>query len=212
MTEANLTVNKGIFGMGSNFNHRYFSDHKKLKKVVDHCRGLGLKVVLTQGTYDMVHIGHARYFEEAKKHGDLLIVGVDSDEKVRASKGPERPVVPQEERLEMVAHLRPVDIVVLKPLSKVKWSLTKAIQPDVLVATKETYSPKEIKELRKYCGKVMVLEPRATTSTSAKIRRLQISTAKNLGQALTPRIMDVIEEVLEEIKDRAGQKKKAKKK
>lgn len=200
--------------MSSNFNHRYFSDYKKLKKVVDHCKGLGLKIVLTQGTYDMVHIGHARYFEEAKKHGDLLIVGVDSDEKVRASKGPERPVVPQEERLEMVAHLRPVDIVVLKPLSKVKWSLTKAILPDVLVATKDTYSSKEIKELHRYCGEVMVLEPRATTSTSAKIRRLQISTAKNLGQALTPRIMDVIEEVLEEIKDKAGKKygKLAKKK
>lgn len=192
--------------MASNFNHRYFSDYAKLKKVVDHCKGLGLKIVLTQGTYDMVHIGHARYFEEAKKQGDLLIVGVDSDEKVRSSKGPERPVVPQEERLEMVAHLRPVDIVVLKPLSKIKWSLTKAIRPDVLVATKETYSPKEIKDLHKFCGEVMVLEPRATTSTSAKIRRLQISTAKNLGQALTPRIMTVIEEVLEEIKDRAGKK------
>src|SRR5690348_16107521 len=123
MNEDNLTISKGIFGLASNFTHRYIADYKKLKTLIDHCKGLGLRIVLTQGTYDMVHIGHARYFEEAKKHGDILVVGVDSDEKVRARKGPERPVVPQEERLEMVTHLRPVDIVVLKPLKAPKYSL-----------------------------------------------------------------------------------------
>lgn len=200
MTEANITINKGIFGLNANFSQRFISDYKKLTKLVTHCKGLGLQVVLTQGTYDMLHIGHARYFEEAKKHGDLLIVGVDSDEKVRARKGPERPVVPQSERLEMVAHLRSVDVVVLKEHKALKWSLIKTVCPDTLIATKETYSKDQLKELKKYCGKVVVLDPMATTSTSAKIRRLQITTAKNLGQQLTPKIMATIAEVLENIK------------
>jgi D-beta-D-heptose 7-phosphate kinase/D-beta-D-heptose 1-phosphate adenosyltransferase len=206
MTDRNITLNKGIFGVGSNFTHRYISDYKKLKKVVSHLKGLGLKIVLTQGTYDMVHIGHARYFEEAKKHGDILIVGVDSDEKVRARKGPDRPVVPEEERLEMVTHLRPVDIVVVKPLTPVRWSLIKTVEPDVLIATKESYTARDVKELCQFCGKVVVLEPMATTTTSAKIRRLQLATAKSLGQALTPKIIDVIEDVLGNMKDRAGKK------
>jgi D-beta-D-heptose 7-phosphate kinase/D-beta-D-heptose 1-phosphate adenosyltransferase len=137
---------------------------------------------------------------EAKKHGDLLVVGIDSDEKIKHRKGPERPVVPQEERIEMLTHLRYVDLVFLKELKDPKWSLIKAISPDVLIATKETYNKKQIKELKKYCGEVKVLEPMATTSTSAKIRRLQIGTAKKLGQALTPKILKTIQEVLEDIK------------
>ena len=196
-----VSIDKGIFSLGSNFNQRYISDYKKLEKLIDNCKGLGLSVVLTQGTYDMLHIGHARYFEEAKKHGDILVVGVDSDEKVRARKGPERPVVPEEERLEMVAHLRPVDVVVLKALKVPRWQLIKVVKPDVLIATKKTYTKSELVELHKICGKVVVLEPMATTSTSAKIRKLQIGTAKSLGASLTPKIMRTIEEVLKNIKD-----------
>ncbi len=205
MTEkSNIVLDKSIFGQASNFNKRYISDYKNLAEVISHCKGLGLRIVLTQGTYDMVHIGHARYFEEAKKHGDILVIGVDSDEKVRARKGPERPVVPQQERLEMVAHLRPVDVVVLKELKHPKWHLIKTVKPDVLIATKETYTQEQLKDLKKYCGEVIVLEPMATTSTSAKIRKLQISTAKSLGQALTPKIMNIIEEVLGDIKEVRG--------
>ena len=207
MTDRNITISNSIFSQGSNFDKRYISDYKKLGKIIDHCKGLGLKVVLTSGSFDMLHIGHARYFEEAKRHGDLLVIGVDSDEKIRSRKGPERPIVPQEERLEMVAHTRPVDIVVLKELNQPKWHLIKTIKPDTLIATKETYSKTQLKELKKYCGEVIVLEPKATTSTSAKIRKLQISTAKNLGQALTPKIMDILEEVL----GNAGEAKKIKK-
>lgn len=203
MKELNLTTHiaAGIFGSSANFNQRWIKDDAKLKKLVENCKGLGLKIVLTQGTYDMVHIGHARYFEEAKKHGHILIVGVDSDEKVRARKGPERPVVPQTERLEMVTHLRSVDVVYLKNLKAPRWSLIKLVQPDVLVATKQTYSKDDLKELKKYCGKVVVLEPQATTSTSAKIRLLQIGHAKKLERTLTPKLLQTIQDVLSGAKD-----------
>src|SRR3989344_3621132 len=135
MKELNLNshIGIGIFGASSNFEERYIKDRTKLESFVDHCRGLGLKIVLTQGTYDMVHIGHARYFEEAKKHGDVLIVGVDSDKKVRMRKGPDRPLVPQKERLGMVTHLRPVDIVTIKEHNMPKWQLIKMVRPDVLI-------------------------------------------------------------------------------
>lgn len=175
-------------------------DYKKIASLVGHCKELGMKIVLTQGSFDMIHVGHGRYLKEAKKHGDLLVVGVDSDKKVRARKGPERPVVPQEERVEMLTHLRYVDLVFLKEMNAPKWSLIKAVCPDVLIATKETYDKNQLKDLKKYCGKVHVLKPMATTSTSAKIRRLQMGTAKKLGQALTPKLMKTIEEVLGELK------------
>jgi D-glycero-beta-D-manno-heptose 1-phosphate adenylyltransferase len=183
------------------FGGKAILDNKKLKEAVEHCKGLGLKIVLTQGSWDLIHIGHARYMREAKKHGDLLVVGVDSDEKIKKRKGPERPIVPQEERMEMVTHLRYVDLVALKELHDPKWSLIKLVRPDVLIATERMeYTKSELKELKQYCGKILVLESQATTSTSAKIRRLQIDTARKLEKELTPRLIKTIEEVLNGMK------------
>jgi rfaE bifunctional protein nucleotidyltransferase chain/domain len=206
MKKAEITLSKAIFGLESNFKDRFIVDYNKIRHLVNHFKGLGCKIVLTQGTYDMVHIGHARYLEEAKRRGDFLIVGVDSDEKVRARKGPDRPVVPQEERLEMLTHLRCVDVVFMKQLDAPKWSLIRAVRPDTLVATKETYTDRQLKALKKYCGEVVVLEPQATTSTSAKIRLLQIGAANRVEQALTPKLIKTIEDVLDEFKGKGGQK------
>ena len=175
-------------------------DATQIFSIVEKHRQKGQKIVLTQGVFDLVHIGHARYCEEAKKFGDFLIVGVDSDEKVRARKGPDRPIVPQEERLEMLTYLRAVDLVVLKQLHTPKLFLIKSVRPDVLVATKETYTPEQIAHLEEYCGKVIVLEPQATTSTSAKIRLLQIGAAKKISDTLSNKLVKTIEEVLQEIK------------
>ncbi len=148
----------------------------------------------------MVHIGHARYLQQAKAYGDILIVGVDSDAKIKERKGPNRPVVPQDERLEMLTYLKPVDHVVLKELSLPKWELIKTIQPDVLIATAETYTKEQLKELRQWCKKVVVLKPMATTSTSAKIRRVQIGIAEDMGTKLAQKLVTTIEEVLNEFK------------
>jgi D-glycero-beta-D-manno-heptose 1-phosphate adenylyltransferase len=171
-----------------------------IAKAVNAYREKKKSIVLTQGVFDLVHIGHARYCQEAKKYGDVLIVGVDSDEKVRARKGPDRPIVPQEERLEMLTYLRAVDMVVLKQLNTAKWDLIKLVKPDVLVATKDNYKPDEIEKLKKFCGKIVVLDPMATTSTSAKIRRLQIGAAKKIGETLSTKLVNTIEEVLRELK------------
>lgn len=175
---------------------RRIKDHQDLATVVESLRALGSKIVLTQGSYDLVHIGHARYLETAKKHGDVLIVGIDNDEKIRKRKGPDRPVVPEDERLEMVLHLRAVDFVFLKKVDDPKWHLIKTVKPDVLIAVEDTYTPDEIKELEQICQTVVVLERQATTSTSAKIRLMQLKTAKKLEETLTPRLLKVIQETL----------------
>ncbi len=198
-----MAITRGIFGQESNFEERFVANHKQLGELVSHWKALGLKIVLTQGTFDLVHEGHALYLEEAKSHGDLLIVGVDSDEKVKARKGPDRPIVPEDERVRMLTHLRHVDIVTIKNADDPKWGLIKTIKPDVLVATKATYTKEQIKELKeKYCGDVIAMEPMAVTSTSARIRRVQIGgadkLANKLAQELPERVREVFNEIMEQ--------------
>lgn len=197
MKHADLVMNKGAFAE-LNSNDRLVTDYKRIKTLIEHCKGLGLKIVLTQGTFDMIHVGHGRYLKHAKNQGDILIVGIDSDQKVKHRKGPERPIVPETERVEMLTHLRYVDLVFVKQLKDPKWSLIKAIRPDILIATKQTYNTKQLKELKQYCGNVIVMEPMATTSTTARLRLLQLNTAKKFGQNLTPKIFKAIEDVLTE--------------
>jgi D-glycero-beta-D-manno-heptose 1-phosphate adenylyltransferase len=207
MISGEIVLNKEAFAQ-ANSQSRIIKDHKKIKEFVSHCRGLGLKIVLTQGTWDMVHVGHARYLDSARKYGDILIVGVDDDRKVKYRKGPDRPVVPENERLEMLTHLRSVDFVFLKHLKDPKWALIKAIEPDVLISIADTYSSEDRKALKKYCGEVVVMPRQATTSTSAKIRLLQINIAEKLGQALTPKVISAIDEVFKEVKDESTKKRK----
>lgn len=152
--------------------------YQQLTKVVKAHRDLEQTIVLTQGTYDMVHVGHGRYLQDAKKRGDVLIVGVDSDEKVRQRKGVGRPIVPEEERVEMLTYFSSVDHVVIKPLQAEKWSLIKLVRPDVLIVTEEAYTPVQLEQLGQFCGQVEVLSRKALTSTSAKIRRVQMCLAK----------------------------------
>ena len=174
--------------------------YEEIPKFVKAHRDLGERIVLTQGTYDMVHVGHGRYLKEAKRNGDILIVGVDSDEKVKKRKGPNRPIVPENERVEMLTYLSSVDHLVIKPLEAKKWSLIKLVKPDVLIATKETYDDKQLEKLKKYCQEVKVLEPKATTSTSAKIRRVQIGTAEEISSKLKKKLLKQIEEIVNELK------------
>src|SRR3989344_3379019 len=153
---------------------RYIEDKKKLFNLISALRTIGAKIVLTMGAFDFIHIGHFLYLEKGRQHGDVLIVGVDSDAKVRARKGPERPIVHEDERVRMLTHVRHVDIVTLKRLDDPKWALIKLIRPDTLIATKETYTKEQVKQLKKYCGEIVILEPQATTSTTAKLRRVNI--------------------------------------
>jgi D-glycero-beta-D-manno-heptose 1-phosphate adenylyltransferase len=193
-----MLTNSGLFADASNFEMRYVPEYERISEIVAALRVLELKVVLTSGSFDILHEGHSMYLEAARGFGDFLIVGLDSDEKLRKRKGPGRPAVPELERLRMVTHQRGVGLVTLKNLDDPKWLLIKAVRPDVLVATAETYSADEIAELEaKYCGRVEVLERMATVSTSARLRRLQMGLAEKLSQRLPELIQGMIDETEE---------------
>jgi rfaE bifunctional protein nucleotidyltransferase chain/domain len=182
---------KGLFADESNFDLRYVENYERIEEIVNALRVLEMRVVLTSGSFDIIHEGHSMYLEAARKFGDFLIVGLDSDEKIRQRKGPNRPAVPEMERLRMVTHQRGVGLVTLKQTDHPRWSLIEAVRPDVLVATADTYTAAEIEELQdKYCGRVEVLDRMATVSTSARLRRIQLGLTErgdDAGQQPGPR-------------------------
>ncbi len=197
---SSTVASSGLFADASNFELRYVPNYERITEVVDALRVLGLKVVLTSGTFDILHEGHSMYLEAARGFGDFLIVGIDSDEKVRRRKGTWRPAVPELERLRMVTHQRGVGLVTLKHLDEPQWALITAVRPDVLVATADTYTPDEIAELEaKYCGRVEVLERMATVSTSARLRLLQLGLGERMSQRLSERLPDLLQDVIDEI-------------
>lgn len=184
-----------LFQPNIRLKHQYIPDYSELGKLIEYFRGLGLRIVLTMGTFDIIHVGHARYVRTARKKGDLLIVGVDSDEKVKKRKGPNRPVVPQDERIEMLGHLRYVDVITIKNFSDPKWHLIKTVRPDVLIATEETYTKEQVKNLEEFCGEVIVLERQAETTTTAKLRLLRLI---HLNPALN-KLQEVIDSIRKEM-------------
>ncbi|MEK7635705.1 MAG: adenylyltransferase/cytidyltransferase family protein [Patescibacteria group bacterium] len=197
-----MAINTGIFGDETSFKERFITDYGRLSMLVEYWKEMGLKIVLTSGAFDIFHIGHAEYLEKAKKMGDILIVGVDSDEKIRARKGPNRPVVPEIERISVLAHLRHVDVIVLKPHNAPQYHLINTVKPDVLVLSKTSrHSEEGIREREKLCGKVALLEPQAITSTTAKIRILHTQGIHNFAKNLTNDFIKLIEEKLKEIQE-----------
>lgn len=184
----------------SNFDARYVADYDDLARLVDALRRRGRKLTLTSGSFDILHEGHSRYLEAARNLGDFLVVGVDSDEKIRGRKGPGRPAVPELERLRMLTHQRGVGIVFLKHAADARWQLISTVQPDVLVATEETYTAEEIAELETaYCGRVEVLARMSTVSTSARLRLLQLGMAKGLAEQLSARLPELIARITDEL-------------
>lgn len=90
------------------------------------------KIVFTNGCFDLIHIGHIYYLSECKKAGDILVVGLNSDSSVRTNKGDLRPVIPYDERAEILAALEMVDYVV--PFDeKTPHNLIVSLKPDVLI-------------------------------------------------------------------------------
>jgi D-glycero-beta-D-manno-heptose 1-phosphate adenylyltransferase len=172
-------VTASLFADASSFGERFIPDYGVLARKVTALRELGCRIVLTSGSFDLIHEGHSMYLEAARAMGDFLIVGVDSDAKIRNRKGSGRPVVPEMERLRMVAHQRGVGIVTLKGTAHRKWELLEVVRPDVLVSTSDTYAPSAIRDLEaRLCGRVAVLSRMATVSTSARLRALVIDQSR----------------------------------
>lgn len=132
------------------------------------------KVVTTNGCFDILHVGHARSFRMAKKLGDVLMVGVNSDASVRANKGASRPIVPDKERAELVASLESVDYVFIFG-SKTPTSWLSKIKPSVHVKGSDR-TIEEIPErhmIEKNGGKLVLIPHTGKHSTSGIIKKIQ---------------------------------------
>ena len=118
----------------------------------------GRLVVLANGLFDLLHVGHLRYLEAARAAGDLLIVAVNSDRSAQLLKGPSRPILPQAERAELVAGLRPVDVVVIFDDLTVE-NVLRAVRPDAH-AKGTDYLPETVPEratVESLGGKVVIV-------------------------------------------------------
>ena len=136
-------------------------------------RETGASIVLANGCFDVLHVGHVRYLQGAKALGDLLIVGVNSDEQVRRLKGAGRPVTSENERAEIVASLECVDLVTIFSEPTVE-ALLLAIKPDVH-AKGTDYTEDTVPErgaVHSYGGRVAIVGDPKEHSTSEMIGRL----------------------------------------
>ena len=195
MTESILS---SILDTKTHFRHRFIRDFKTLDQVVKRLKKRGLKIVLTQGVWDLIHEGHAKYLEAARLFGDILVVGLDSDELTRVRKGPNRPIVPEKERVQMLIHLRHVDIVTIRESHHDIGHLIRLVKPDVLVTSSSTSDFKEDLKNGTYndfCQKIVTLPPQATTHTSARIRNLTIEGVEELANEVDKLTKDFVQKI-----------------
>ncbi|MFM2330951.1 MAG: hypothetical protein RLZZ26_458 [Candidatus Parcubacteria bacterium] len=204
MKQAKQAKIKNILSSKVSLKDRFIPDLTELRKVTDDLKRMGYRIVLTQGVYDMIHEGHAKYLERALSYGDILVVGVDSDELTRKRKGPSRPVVPQRERLQMLAHLRHVSILTLREAHHGLGKLIETIRPDVLVTSFSTadFGKKQIAAYNKVAGKIVTLKPQAATSTTARVRTLTISGADDLAQEIIRGVPLAVQHALEKVRNK----------
>jgi rfaE bifunctional protein nucleotidyltransferase chain/domain len=137
-------------------------------------RAGGKTVVLTNGAFDLLHVGHVRYLRAAAKLGDILVVAVNDDDSVRRLKGTDRPVFPLEERMELVASLEGVGYVVSFGEDDVR-EVIRSLKPDVH-AKGTDYTPETVPErdeVLKYGGKVEICGDPKDHSTSTVLARLR---------------------------------------
>ncbi len=151
--------------------HKIVLNHKDLIKKIKAHKVLGHKIVCTIGSWDMLHIGHLRYLNAAKEHGDVLIVGVDSDRGIKSYKGPLRPVIPETERAEMLSYQSCVDYVTLvddiDEKGNWQYQIIKDLPIDIFVAVEgNSYTEEQKKTIERLCKKLAVI-PRQALSTSS---------------------------------------------
>lgn len=149
-------------------------------------RAEGRRVGFTSGVFDILHAGHADYLERAKQQCDLLLVGVNSDASVRANKGPARPIVPENERLQLVAALQPVDYAFLFAERNNEQNIA-VLEPDFYIKASD-YSRDKLRSaalVEAYGGRVLFMPFRAGLSSTSIIERISEQALGTLIETLS---------------------------
>jgi len=152
----------------------HFLEPTKLAPVLQNLQKQGKKAVFTNGVFDLLHLGHVTYLQEARNRGDLLVVGLNSDASVRRIKGPLKPLLPLEERAEMLLALSCVDYATFFEEEN-PYNVIKILRPDVLVKGGDWAIDKIIGGdlVQSWGGKVLnipVVEGRSTTNLIQMVR------------------------------------------
>ena len=136
----------------------------------------GLRIVFANGCFDVLHVGHVRYLEAARALGDLLIVGVNSDDQARRLKGAGRPLVPQDQRAEIISAIEAVDLVTIFSEPTVT-ELLLSLKPDIHAKgtdyTEESVPERDV--VRSYGGRVAIVGDPKDHSSSEMIEKLAVS-------------------------------------
>lgn len=161
----------------------------------DQLKAKDKKVVFTAGSWDLIHAGQCRYLEKAKEYGDVLVVGVSSNSAISRVKGPNKPILDEKIRAEMLTYLRCVDFVTVLPEPSCVPTLG-LLQPDVFVTVKEDWTEayknsKEYKTVTKYGGDVLVVDRQSTS----------VSTTQILQRAVGGHLNDVLKDFMQYRKD-----------
>ena len=159
--------------------HTKITTRQELASQLEERRRQGHRIVFTNGCFDLMHIGHIRYLQAARNLGDVLVVGVNSDESVRAlNKGTDRPIVPDAQRAEVLAALACVDYVVIFSEPD-PGALIAALQPDILVKggdwSVDRIVGRETVEARG--GRVQTIPLVPGVSTTTLVQRIRSTTA-----------------------------------
>ncbi len=166
-----ITYEKRMRESGSS--HRIVN-REELAQTLKRLRREGKRIVFTNGCFDILHLGHVKYLQEASSFGDVLIVGLNSDDSVRRLKGDERPINPQYDRAYILAALEAVDYVCIFE-EDTPYELIKIVQPDVLVKGGD-YAGKDVvgSDIAKELRLVEFVEGRSTTATIKKMRKEEL--------------------------------------
>jgi rfaE bifunctional protein nucleotidyltransferase chain/domain len=161
----------------------------------DQLKERGKKIVFTAGSWDLIHAGQCRYLERAKAEGDILVVGVSSNDAIKRVKGPNKPILDEKIRAEMLTFLRSVDFVTVLPEPSCAPTLG-LLKPDVFITVREDWTDnykqsKEYKTVKKYGGEVQVVDRQSTS----------ISTTKIVQRAIGGHLGDVFKDFMELRKD-----------
>ncbi len=151
---------------------KYYS-RKQLTKIIGEEKKQGKRIVLANGCFDLIHVGHIRYLKDAKKRGDVLVLAVNSDSSIRRLKGKGRPLLSEKERVDIIAAISYVDYITVFEEETVEKVLL-ALKPDIHAKgsdyTEETVPEKDI--VRSYGGGIAITGGPKVRSTSELINQI----------------------------------------